>query len=311
MRNLRIPLYEVKGYVKGMEEQARNLFSLAYGGREYTQDTWEWIFHNNPFSKENITSLWDGDKLVAMIALTPFLCIYNGQIGLGAQSGTLMARDEYRGVSIQVLTEYKERYPEFLISYGFPNRKAFRIATKFCDEQYIGDVDFWVAKPRICDVKYSFSRIDAFKDAHEDLQKEQLGNYSFARIRTKDYLTWRYLKQPGRNYLIYDVSDKGNLKGYIVLSNYCENGQKHLQIIDCVFDGLDTFNQILKYCLTKGVEAQCDIVKIWMTYHDYLPCLQEMGFTYGFRPFTMTLWNMTSHLAIGDSYLTMGDSDVF
>ena len=163
MRMPRIPQYEAKGYVDGFEEKAQELFRNCFGGREFNDKAWEWQFKNNPCLTKRVTTLWDNDILVALTALTPAYATVDGKQAICAVSGTTMARNDYRGVSIQLVLESGNQNTDIEFKYSFPNKQAFRIATQFYGHHYVGDIAFWTRVPQKIEVdKHIGSKLYAY-----------------------------------------------------------------------------------------------------------------------------------------------------
>lgn len=308
MRLPRIPQYEAKGYVEGFETKAQELFSRCFGGRVFKQSCWDWQFNNNPVENRRITTLWDNDTLIALTALTPSYATLDGNKVLCAVSGTTMARDDYRGVSIQLVSECANQSKDIVFKYSFPNSQAFRIATQFYGHHYVGDIAFWTITPREFSKNESISRIDSFLNEHGELYKGLIYDHKFIKNRDTNYLNWRFVEKPDCGYEIYQYFDEQVL-GYIVLNEYIEGNEKHLQIIDVVGLNNLVFCDLIKYAINIGYNRKVDVIKLWMTSKNYTNILSDIGFEYGRQPFRMTVWDRNIDLT--DVYITMSDSDVF
>ena len=308
MRIPRIPQYEARAYVPGFEDKAQELFSKCFGGRVFDRETWNWQFNHNPCLNQRVTTLWDGEILVALTALTPSIAIIEGEEKICAVSGTTMARDDYRGVSIQLVKESGNQNEDIDFKYSFPNKQAFRIATKFYGHRYVGDIASWSLKPFSTTVDDHIKGLTAFDDRHGSLYKSQVDEHYFIKKRDADYLNWRFVKKPGNNYQLFEYFNDV-VRGYIVINEYREGNESHLQVIDILADSETVFCELIKFAVNQGQNRGTDIVKLWMTSGKYHEILKTIGFEYGRQPFRMTVWDRDIDLK--NAYLTMSDSDVF
>lgn len=305
MRIPRIPQYEAKGYVDGFESKAQELFASCFGGRLFDRETWDWQFNKNPVGNRRITTLWDNDILVALTALTPSFAYLDGVKVLSAVSGTTMARNDYRGVSIQLVQESANQNKDIEFKYSFPNKQAFRIATQFYGHHYVGDIAFWSTIPSNRTISHEIRKFDKFELRHEMLCHELINQHKYIKERTADYMNWRLVSKPHLDYEMYEIENKG----YIVFDEYSDEGEKHFQIVDLISVDMQSFYNLCEFAINEAYKRKDDLIKIWMTSDIYTPVLHDLGFVYGLHPFKMTVWDRD--IALNKSYITMIDSDVF
>ena len=305
---MKLPQYEVKTYDKGFEDKILELFPIAYQGRNFPMESWLWRFCKNPCLNKRITTLWDGNKLVAHNGLTPFYATFDKKNIVAANSGTTMAREEYLGVSIQLFQECDKQNQDIEVIYGFPNKNSFRITTKYAHHIYLGDIAFWECDARKELETSEIKPIDRFNKEHGELYLGIADNHQFMINRTKDYLNWRFIENPS-TYKPYELVIDGKIVGYIVVNQYEENGQKQLQIIDVIANSLSNTETLLRFAINLAYENNCQIAKLWLTSDKYKDVLIKLGFKLGDHVFPMTSWRQ--NIDIGQSYITMADSDVF
>lgn len=309
MKVPRIPQYEAKGYVDGCWKKADELFSAAFGGRHFQKDAWEWQFHKNPCRNKCITTLWDGDTLVALNALTPAYALLKQEKTLVALSGTTMARDDHRGASLQLIRECAEQNRDIQMIYAFPNKNAINSALRWHGHTHVGDIAFWSCSPRSITIDPRIRKITEFSELHGMLYAQIAEEYTFIKMRTEEFLNWRFVQNPVIDYEIYEYTDGTSPLGYAVLDEYIENGQKQLQVIDYVAISKDVLYALFSYAINASFEKGCSLIKTWMTVPKYEEIMRDLGFVYGEHPFPMTLWK--GMLNITESYITMADSDIF
>lgn len=304
-RLLRLPRYEVGLYPKDRLDRVQALFSQAFGGREESLEMLKWQMEDNPCLKERVTSLWNGDTLVAYNALTPHPALLYGQDVVSAVSGTTMADEHYPGCSLQLFTECAEQNRDIGIIYGFPNHNSYGITVKYLGHHYVGDVAFWTADAVRRDVSPHIREFRAFSDEYEAISRALSRSHDFIKTRPKAFMDWRFFRKPEYDYRGYEYYKRG----YIVVDTYVENGVRQLQVVDILADSLDVMGELLQYAINLAHEWQCKTVKLWLTSDRYAPVLKANGFAYGEHPFAMTVWSQD--LDIHKSYITMVDSDIF
>ena len=129
--------------------------------------------------------------------------------------------------------------------------------------------------------------------------------YDFIKIRDRDFLNWRFFGRPGFQYRGFEYEKRG----YLVADTYVENGTRQLQVVDILADSEEVMDALLKYAVNLAYEWDCSAVKLWLTSRWYKEILERNGFAYGEHPFAMVVWDQD--LDISNSYITMGDSDIF
>lgn len=306
---MKLPQYEVKTYQDGFENQIVDLFSVAFNGRKFPLNSWQWRFKQNPCLNERLTTLWDGEKLIAHNGLTPFFATFIGKQIVAANSGTTMAREEYMGVSIQLFEECNKQNQDIDVIYGFPNKNSFRITTKYAKHLYLGDIAFWECKTRKETVAQEIKSFECFDDKHESIYQYIAKEHDFIINRTKSYLNWRFVKKPDIKYDLFDLTENGEKVGYIVINEYIENNQKQLQVIDFAAKNTEYTEKLLRFAINESQKRNCEITKLWMTSDKYKDLLLSLGFKKGNHLFPMTSWRQFWDLS--KSYITMADSDVF
>lgn len=305
---LRIPQYDVAHYPKDKLEKVQELFTRAFSGRTISKEMLCWQMEKNPCLRERATSLWKDDNLVAYNALTPHPALLNGKDVLSAVSGTTMADEHFLGASLQLFTECARQNEDINIIYGFPNVNSFGITVKYLKHHYIGDIAFWTARAKKCEVSNRIYEFTAFTEEYETISRGMSQIHVFIKTRKAEFLNWRFFQKPGYHYKGFEYIDDRK-RGYIVVDTYEENCIKQLQIVDLIADSKDILKELLQYAKNLATEWKCDVIKLWLTSVHYKNVLEEAGFEYGEHPFPMTCW--TQDLDISKSYITMVDSDIF
>ena len=301
----RVTQYTAGTYPKDQLDKVQALFSQAFGGRLLTEERLRWQMEENPCLKERATSLWEEDRLIAYNALTPFPAILHGKDIIAAVGGTTMADEDFPGTSVQMKTEIKKQNKDINVFFGFPNRNSFRIAVKYLDAHYVGDVAFWMADAKKTTVSPKIHEFFEFTGEYEAISRELAKDHEFIKLRNKDFLNWRFFQKPGAGYHGYEYEKRG----YIVADVYIENEVRQLQVVDILADSEKVMDELLKYAVNLACEWDCRVAKLWLTSKWYEEVLKKNGFIYGEHPFPMTVRDQD--LNIARSYITMGDSDIF
>ena len=301
----RIPQYEVGKYPRNQLDKVQALFSQAFGGRTLSLEWLQWHMEKNPCLKERATTLWQGDTLVAYNALTPFRAILCGEEIIAAVSGTKMVDENFLGASIQLSLELQKQNQDIQMIYGFPNRKMFRITTKYLKHHSVGSIAFWMTEARKTDISTKIHEFGTFTGEYEALSRELSRYHEFIKIRNEDFLNWRFFQKPRYYYRGFEYEKRG----YFVADIYVENGIKQLQIVDILSDSKEVMDELLNYAVNLAYDWNCSVLKLWFTSKQFQGVLERQGFIYGEHPFAMTGWSRDLNLE--DCYITMGDSDIF
>ena len=98
-------------------------------------------------------------------------------------------------------------------------------------------------------------------------------------MRDTEYLNWRYLKEPGRRFLIFAAERNNELQGYVILKPFDSKNQGPGQIID-LFDVKD--KRVTKALLLQAIEyfdAQgADKIEFFVSDDYYERMLRSLGF---------------------------------
>jgi len=302
--------YEARKYSDKYVVDAQKLFAKCFNGREFPLENWQWQFEENPCLRERITTLWDENKLIALTAITAKYAFVNGSRQIIGLSGTTMADADYFGVAIQLQDEcLAKQNIDIGLIYGFPNKNAFVLATKFWGFNYIADICAWTKVPCATQVKKNVKEIESLSREHADLYLNLVKKHDFIVARDEKYLDWRFNRKPGVDYKKAEYCDSNAVQGYVVYDTYQEREELHYQIIDIVAVNEHAFKALINFVVNKAHSAKADVVKLWLTSELYEQYLQELGFEYGYQPFRLCVWN--NHIDVKKCYLTMSDSDVF
>ena len=117
----------------------------------------------------------------------------------------------------------------FLSLYSHSITKCFRLKTKSFSE-------------------FDFIKVAHFDDEVSNFALDACKGYRIIERRDKNYLNWRFIDNPVRNYSIYIGKSKGTILGYIVLRKSDLNG-----VIADILTRSDDKNA-MKFLIQKGIE---------------------------------------------------------
>lgn len=302
--------YPIRTYKQGDEKEIFRLFKVAFKGRTMDEAIWRWQVGYDKDYASHIVTMWDKDRLIAHVAYTPFPTMFMGKSIISALGWTVIADPEYLGVSAELLTACRIIIKGVDLKYGFPNKNAFKLQTKFLKYHYIGDMCFWTAPPCKTIENKNIRAIIKFTEAHGNLYKELVTKCDYIVQKNAKYLNWRFTNKPNSGYKMFEYRINNKAMGYIVLNEYKEtDGKVHGQIIEILAITNEVFSELLRFARGYFKDRNCDLVKLWMSHENYKKVLQDNEFQYGVQPFPITIWDRDLNLE--NMYITMADSDVF
>jgi len=222
-----------------------DLAMKAFGECELSNpDYFDWQYLQNPDGKAIIILVKDPvtKAIIGMNAFLPMTFIFNKQLLQCYLSCNSIIHPDYRNKGI--FTELVSKIPEifskkqFSFIYGIPNSNSTKIFSKnkFSEiakipilikplqlSSYFPSPLSKIIKPFDFFWKPSFSFNNEIKllennidDQFEDLIKKSSKNFSLFHFKSKEFLQWRYMNHPTRNYQIFTLNDNSKLIGYII-----------------------------------------------------------------------------------------------
>lgn len=316
------PTLELRPYQAGDERHIVELFQTCFN-RELSEKHWRWRYLENPVGLGVICLVWDGDTLVAHHAVSCVGLCVQGQICVLGLGGGAMTHPSYRGYGL-----YREaaqwtwkRMAErnMPVAVAFANPLSHRLIVRDLEFVDLYEIPtFRLSLPPVSDFSRSTERILELKDL--DHRFDRLWNrvsddYTVIAQRNRDYLQWRYLRHPAKQYRILAYVDRDQLLGYVVLKRY----QEQLLVVDMLsVRDAEVGVRLISYAAQLAVHELASGLSLWLNVSHPLHWeLEKLGFRNS-EPITyMTakvLRPELSDAAIYDFhnwYLTMGDSDVY
>ncbi len=251
-------------------EQEKNeildLSMKAFGKCELTNPGYfDWQYRQNPKGDAVIMTVKDQDNNNSIVGVNAFLpmdlILNQKQVNCFLSCNSIIDPD-YRGKGI--FTQLVSKIPEifstkqFSIIYGVPNFNSTKIFSKnqFLEisklpllikplnlssyfksplSKIMKPFDiFW--KPRSV-MTSDIQLLDkSFSSEFDDLIKKSLNRLPIFHFRTKEFLQWRYMNHPTRNYQILTLRNGSKLIGYIITREMDIFSKKVGVIVDFLID---------------------------------------------------------------------------
>ena len=94
------------------------------------------------------------------------------------------------------------------------------------------------------------------------VSKSQPKNY-LSVIRSKEYIKWRYLKNPHHKYFIFGLHKNKNLEGVVIFNTVTYKNYKNLEIKDILFSSESAFNILLSFIMKWSMKNDISITTLW------------------------------------------------
>jgi hypothetical protein len=251
------------------EEEKNEILDLsmkAFGKCELTNpDYFDWQYQQNPKGNSVIITVKDENKnnaIVGVNAFVPMEFILNKKQVNCYLSCNSIINPDYRGKGIftQLISKIPEIFStkDFSIIYGIPNKNSTKIFSKnqFLEisklpllikplnlssyfkspiSKIIKPFDvFWKPKNLMTSDIQLLDK--SFSVEFEDLIKKSLHRLPIFQFRTKEFLQWRYMNHPTRNYQILTLRNATKLVGYIITREMQIFSKKVGIIVDFLVD---------------------------------------------------------------------------
>ncbi len=311
----------LRAYQPGDERHILELFRQTYQ-RDLSESIWAWRFRDCPTGPGIIDLAWDGNQLAAHYGVTPVAMRVNGQDCLTGLSGTTMTHPDYRGRGL--FTSLAQRvYARMAESgmtmvWGFPNLQSHR--------GFIRDLawkDIYEVPTLHLRLPTNLSPVNSghvielpeFDSRFDQLWNKVKDECFIIGRRDRQYLHWRYRKNPEQHYRILVYQEGTTIAGYIVFKRY----QSELQIVDILLGrDVEVGEELVAETARIALEDSAASIGLWLNVtHPLHHTLEKMGFRLN-EPITywsgLVLQSNQTDVPLYDFrkwHLTMGDSDVF
>jgi len=298
----------VRKYEDGDEAQIIDLYSLVFKMSE-NMNYWTWKYKENPVGFKIYVAEDKKGRIVGHYGLILAKIKIRNKLITGSQAVEAMTHPHYQhqGMFVKLGKEIlREAGAEGIpLTYGFPNELAMpghrkvgwievcnipilikplnirNILRKYIHHSFLLNVSSYLAgiflkifiKDRKMQVKgLSANHVSSFDERADDFWYKVADDYNLIQVRNREFLNWRYVKNPDKQYNIFVAEKSGNLLGYIVLGEMVDDDRKGGVVVD-----------ILTY-LDRGEISDCLISKAMEYFEakdvDYVVCLMRKGNIY-------------------------------
>jgi hypothetical protein len=282
--------------------QLPNLMEKVWN-RKTTEEYWHWKFFECPFEKKGLVFENKNGNIVGFNAFWIRPSKFNEKIIFPWQSTDTLADPEYRGgqISMRIINILVSELRQKGMAFGWPNQIAFKIFSKFLNEfrqietpmtvflavvnygSFIRSAKFfqtmvnsisrslykfrlsYPSHPKTI-VQKALEIDDDFNQLWEDISSE----YFFIQERKKDYLNWRFLLAPHRDYQIWKALEKNRLVGYLVTTIKEDKRGSRGFLVDWLVSRKrnDIFREMIKTAMKWLIKQKVDTIETWVFDHE-------------------------------------------
>lgn len=318
-----------RNYKEGDEKNILRLFGKVFG-QTMSLRFWKWRFIENPFGRGIIKLLFDNKKLIGHYAVIPMKIQAGNKPVKSVFSMTTMTHPDYRGRGIfgylasEVYKECGKR--GFKLVYGFPNKNSCPGFVKNLKWKDFGRMTILYKE-----LKENRKRFVVIKNIYEVRRFSREADFLWDKVkkyfrviapRTKNYLNWRFVKNPAVKYKIYAFKDKKDLLGYVVLKIYKKKSEATGHIVDILsVKNTIVIKNLLEISYDYFLENKVKKISCWMPKSSlYGDIIKKEGFIrkypdaetyFGIKIFNKEKNHQKNIESFNNWHLTMADSDVF
>jgi GNAT superfamily N-acetyltransferase len=314
---------------------------------------WQWEFLEGPDGKAFIYIVEDRNKMVGHFADIRRRFSVQGEVVLGTLSLDLMVHPDYwrRGI-FEAMGNYgaqRVKQENGLILTAFPIRpetisglkkigwkEVVKLPVLVCPIRFHGILNryfhflplslllggiarffyflFFGWKKRRELEEIEIERVDKLDDQINGFWQKALSLFPIIGIRNQNYLTWRYLQHPTRNYTIYQAKENGEMKGYIVLRKVELLNFNSAVIVDLLAMDEGTLLTLVDRGIQHSRQEGADLLGFMVPQgHPYYKILRKKGFLRSPKIFQFMVYPHSDRkifLSPEKWYVTWGDTDV-
>jgi hypothetical protein len=157
-------------------------------------------------------------------------------------------------------------------------------------------------------------KVFSLDDLFDGFWQRALSLHPIMGVRSRNYLTWRYLQHPTRKYTIYRVMKSGEMRGYIVLKKVELLNFNSAVIVDLLaLDGA-ALSALVETGIHYSREEGADLLGFMVPQgHPYHKILRGMGFLPSLKTFLFMIYALSDKAIFFSPekwYVNWGDTDV-
>jgi hypothetical protein len=314
---------------------------------------WQWEFMEGPDGRAFIYIVEDRNKMVGHFADIPRRFSVQGEVALGTLSLDLMVHPDYwrRGI-FQAMGKYgaqKVKQENGFFLTAFPIRletilglkkigwkEVVKLPVLVYPIRFSGILNRYIHFPplgvfiggiarffyfliyrlkRRKEIRgVEIKKVGQLDDSFDSFWQKALSLFPIIGIRNRNYLTWRYLQHPTRNYTIYQAKQNGEMKGYIVLRKVELLNFNSAVIVDLLAMDEGTLLTLVERGIQHSRQGGADLLGFLVPQdHPYYKILRKKGFLRSPKIFQFMVYPHSDRkifLSPEKWYVTWGDTDV-
>jgi len=157
-------------------------------------------------------------------------------------------------------------------------------------------------------------KVDLLDNQFDCFWQKALSLHPIIGIRNRNYLTWRYLQHPTRNYTIYRVMKSGEMRGYTVLRKVELLNFNSAVIVDLLALDEESFWALAEKGIQHSQQEGADLLGFMVPKtHPYYGSLMLRGFLPSLKSFQFMIYDHGNLVGLQDPkgwYVNWGDTDV-
>lgn len=268
---------KIRAYLSGDERAIMALDEEALPSvwNRRTLQNWYWKYTDrNPAGESIIWVAEHQDKIVAHFAAVPYrLKAFDQEVAASHSIGALVeVKYQNRGllklVGDKMLANLGER--DIYFTWGFPNQRAYQFEKQALGYHDLINFDQWtIAKDKLQrndPYDLDFRKITHFGQEFDRLWETCSKGYNVAIKRDAAYLNWRFMQRPDWFYYPFALYEADELKGYVVLKCYREEGilRGHIVDIFAARDDRNTLSRLIDGGMGYLAEQAVDEILVWI-----------------------------------------------
>ncbi|MHA2055626.1 MAG: hypothetical protein ACW99F_18770 [Candidatus Hodarchaeales archaeon] len=313
--------------------------------RKTTAEYWHWKLFEGPIDKKGIVFENKKGHIVGFNAYWIRPTISKGKIIFPWQSTDTMADPEFRGgqMFMSIINILVSELQQKGMVFGWPNPTAFKLFSKFLKEFRLVETSMsvflavinsgsFIRLPKLVQTianglsrslykfrlsypsnpKIIVQKIQKIDDDFDQLWEDINSEYYLIQERKKDYLKWRFLLAPHREYQIWKALENSRLVGYLVTTIKENHDGSRGFLVDWLVSRKrnDILKEMIKTATKWFIKQEVDAIETWLFDHEkgWRSILK--------RFFFMKIQRKEYFLAAGqeelgqkEMFLTIGDSD--
>ena len=205
---------------------------LSHKWNKRNLSNWYWKYKSKISNSIIIVAEYK-KKIIGHFAVIPIYYSINKKKILSSHSIGLMIAKKWqsRGL-VKFLSEklfYLTEKNNINQIYGFPNKLALKLHTLLFNYKLIEMINIlnfkysYKYKYKKIDSNFKIEKIKKFNKLHDIFFQNNLNRYKVFLYRNSNFLNWRYLARPDKEYFAFNIYEKNQLMGYCILKLYKEN----------------------------------------------------------------------------------------